>query len=222
MVAPLNDLTLLKDHNGLGIADGGQTVGNDKDGTTLHQAIHAFFNHPLRPGVDGGGGLIQNQHRRIGTGRPGDVQKLPLPLAEIAAVIGNPGVIAFGQMADKGICAGQTGGRTDLLVGGIQFSVPDVIRYGSGKQVGILKNNAQASPQAVLTDIPYINAVIGDQTAFYLVKAIDQVGDRGFSGAGGTNESDLLARLGIETDAVENSLSRHIAEHHIVEPYIAP
>ena len=30
------------------------------------------------------------------------------------------------------------------------------------------------------------------------------------------------ARLGIETDAVENGLSRHIAEHHIVEPYIAP
>ena len=110
MVAPLDDLSLLQNHNGFGIADGGKTVGDDENRAALHEAVHALFDELLRPGVDGGGSLVQYQHRRVGHRRPGDGQQLPLSLAKVAAIVGNPGVVTLGQMADKGVGIGQLGG----------------------------------------------------------------------------------------------------------------
>ena len=195
MVAPLNDLALLQNHNGLCVADSGQAVGDDEYGTALHEAVHALFDQFFGTRINGGSSFIQNQHRRICHRRPGNGQQLALALAEVAAVIGDPGVIALRQVADKGIRVGQTGSGADLLIGGIQLSVPDVVRNGSGKQVGVLKDNAQAPPQAVLADVPQINAVIGNQAALDLIKTVDQVGDGGLSRTGGANEGDLLAGL---------------------------
>ena len=57
-------------------------------------------------GINGGGGLIQDQHRRIRHGGPGNGQKLALALGEIGAVAGDHGVVAFGKPADKGIRIG--------------------------------------------------------------------------------------------------------------------
>ena len=71
-------------------------MGDDEHGTACHQPVHALFDELFRPGVDGTGGLVQNQHRRVGTGRPGDVQQLPLALAEVAAVAGEDGVDSRG------------------------------------------------------------------------------------------------------------------------------
>ena len=51
-----------------------------KGGTARHQGVHAILDQFFRPGINGGGGLIQNQHRRIRHSRPGDGQQLPLSL----------------------------------------------------------------------------------------------------------------------------------------------
>ena len=96
VVAPLDDLALLQDHDGLGVADGGEPVGDDEHGAARHQPVHALLDELFRAGVDGAGGLIQNQHRRVGAGRPGDVQQLPLALAEVAAVAGEDRVDSRG------------------------------------------------------------------------------------------------------------------------------
>ena len=86
VVTPLDDAALLQNHNGLGVADGGEPVGDDEYSAPRHQPVHTFFDELFRPGVDGAGGLVQNQHRRVGAGGTGDVQKLPLALAEAAAL----------------------------------------------------------------------------------------------------------------------------------------
>ena len=66
----------------------GQPVGDDKGGAAGHQGVHALLDQGLGAGVDGGGGLVQNQHRRVGHGSPGDGQQLPLALAQVGAVAG--------------------------------------------------------------------------------------------------------------------------------------
>ena len=101
MVAPLNDLALFQHHDGLRVPDRGEPVGNHKHGSAGHQRVHAPLNEFLRSGVDGGGCLVQNQHRRVGAGGSGDVQQLPLALTEVSAVAGQPGLIAIGQVADE-------------------------------------------------------------------------------------------------------------------------
>ena len=41
-------------------------------------------------------------------------------------------------MADEAVGVGQPGGGADLLVGGVQLAVADVVGDGAGEQVGIL------------------------------------------------------------------------------------
>ena len=72
--APFNDPALLQDHDHVGILHGGKPVGDDKDRAALHQPVHPPLHDGLGAGVDGGGGLVQNHHRRIGHGGPGDGQ----------------------------------------------------------------------------------------------------------------------------------------------------
>ena len=73
VVTPLNDLAMLQHHDGVGIAHGGETVGDDKGGAVRHQTVHAVLDVLLRAGVHRAGGLVQNQDRRPGDGRPGNV-----------------------------------------------------------------------------------------------------------------------------------------------------
>ena len=86
VAAALNDPALFQNHDAVGILDGGKPVGDNERGSPGHQSIHALLDQCLGAGVDGAGGLIQNQHRRVGHRRPGDGQQLPLALAQVGAV----------------------------------------------------------------------------------------------------------------------------------------
>ena len=149
VVPPLDDLPLLQDHDGLGVAHGGQAVGDDEHGPVRHQMVHARLDELFRAGVNGAGGLVQDQHRRIRYGDTGNGQELALPLAETAAIIGNPGVVAIRQVADEGIRVGQAGGGADFLIGGVQLAVADVIGNGAGEQMGVLEDDAQGPAEAL-------------------------------------------------------------------------
>ena len=55
-----------------------------------------------------------------------------------------------------------------------------------------------------------------------IVKPVDQVDDGRLPRACGSHEGDLLSGLRIQADPIQNFLLRHIAEHHIMKPHIAP
>ena len=63
------------------IADRGETVGYDEAGASLHELIKRFLNLQFGTGVDAGGCLIKNQHRRQAEHDAGDAEKLLLSLA---------------------------------------------------------------------------------------------------------------------------------------------
>ena len=109
--------------------------------------IHTILHNLLGSGINGAGGLIQNQHRRIRDSRPGNSQKLPLSLAQVRPITGKDGVISVRQTADKSVGIGQLRCRPHFLIRSVQFTVTDILRHGSRKQVGILQHNAQRMPQ---------------------------------------------------------------------------
>ena len=88
--------------------------------------------------------------------------------------------------------------------------------------MGILKDDAQGAAEAVLFDVPHVYAVVGDAAPLHLVKAVDEVGDGGLARAGGAHEGDLLARLGVEADPLQDGLPRLIAEVHLLKAHIPP
>ena len=71
----------------------------------------------------------------IGYRRPGNRQKLPLPLAEVSSVGGKNRVISLRQMGDEKMSIGQLGCCYDLLVGGVQLSITDIVPNSAGRCV---------------------------------------------------------------------------------------
>ena len=130
--APLDDTAVVQHHNGVGVLHGAQAVGDDEHGAARHQSVHTGLDNGLGVGVDGGGGLVQNHHRRVSHSGPGNGQQLPLALAQVGAVAGEGRVIALGQAGDEIVGAGQLGGGDALLVGGLQAAVADVVHHGAG------------------------------------------------------------------------------------------
>ncbi|MPM75211.1 hypothetical protein SDC9_122202 [bioreactor metagenome] len=91
-------------------------MGDDEDRAVCHQLVHAPLDELFCPGINGAGGFVQNQHRGIGKGRAGDVQKLSLPLTETAAVAGENRLIPLRQVPDEVIRVGKLCRRLHLLV----------------------------------------------------------------------------------------------------------
>ena len=219
--ATFNDASVIQHHDAVGIFNSGQTVGNDKDGTTCHQLIHAILHQLFGTGIDGGGGLVQDHHRGIGHSCTGDGDQLPLSLGKAGAVAGQLGVVTLGQASDEvvGIC--QLGSFDAILVGGVQSAVTDVVHYCAGEQVGFLQHHAQAAPQIGLFDLVDIDAVIADLAVCNVVEAVDQVGDGGLAGTGSANKGDFLTGVGIERYIMKHLLFGHIAKIHVVHGDVA-
>ena len=81
MVAALDDAALFQNHDAVTVLDSGQSVGDDKGGSSFHQLIHAVLYNFLSTGIDGAGSLIQDQYRRIRYGCSGNRKQLSLTLA---------------------------------------------------------------------------------------------------------------------------------------------
>ena len=88
MIPTLNNPPLFQHHNHIGILHGREPVGNHKHGPARHQTVHTPLHNRFRPSINTGGRFIQNQNRRVRNGRPGNRQKLPLPLGQIRPVSG--------------------------------------------------------------------------------------------------------------------------------------
>ena len=70
----------------VGIAHGGEPMGDDEGGTALHEAVHSLLYKTLGTGVDAGGGLVEDEYGRIGYRGTTDGQQLSLALREVASV----------------------------------------------------------------------------------------------------------------------------------------
>ena len=200
MITALDDLSILQNHDGVGVPHGGETVGDHEGGPFCHQTIHALLDVLFCSRIDRTRRLIEDQDRRLGYRRSRDIKKLPLALAQVRAVALKNGVIALWKPHDKGMGRCHLRRLNDLFIGGIQSSVTDVFHDRPRKQMGVLKNHGDMAAQLVPLNMADINAVDGDGPALDIVEAVDEVRDRRLSGSCGTHEGDLLSRPRVEAD----------------------
>ena len=82
MASLLDNLSVFHDEDQRSVADRGQTVGNDKTRSALHQLVKRLLNLQFGTGIDAGGRLVEDQHRRQAEHDTGDTKKLFLHLAD--------------------------------------------------------------------------------------------------------------------------------------------
>ena len=197
-------------------------MGNDEAGFALHQIAHGLLHLLLGIGVYVAGGLVQNQHAGVIEHGPGDGQQLLLPLADVAAIFGDHGVVALGQAHDVVVNPGGLGGGHHLVHGGTFLAVGDVLVDGALEQPGVLKHHGVASAQTVPGDGADFVAVHIAPAAVHVVKTHQQVDDGGFACAGGAHNGDGLPGGGLQGQVLQHNFTRQIAEGNMAHLHISP
>ena len=83
--------------------------------------------------------------------------------------------------------------------------------------MGVLQNDAQGPAKIRFFDVVDVDAVILDFSVLDVVKAVDQIGNGGFSRSGAAYEGDFLARLGKQPDIVQDDFFIAVSKIHIVK-----
>ena len=96
MGALLDDSAVVEDDDLISIADGAETVGDDKGGAALHQCIHATLYKPFRTGVNARCGLVEDEYRRVAHSSPCDSYQLTFTLREVAAIATEHRLVSVG------------------------------------------------------------------------------------------------------------------------------
>ena len=106
----------------------------------------------------------------------------------------------------------------DLLVGGVQFAVADVLTHVAGENERVLQHDAHLPAQAFQRHGTHVVAVNRNRAFGDVVETRQQVDDRGFAGTRRTDQRNRLAWLDMQVDQVQDVAAvRLIAEDDVVE-----
>ena len=118
-------------------------MGDYEAGSAFHEVIHGFLDLDFGSGVYGAGGFIEDQDLRVSQDGSGDREELFLTLGYIAGFFVENHVVAVWQCLYEAVYVCGFGGFYDFFVGGIEFSVFDVIFDASAEEPGVLKYHSE-------------------------------------------------------------------------------
>ena len=104
VASAFNDFSVVKNHDNIGVLNGGKAVGNYKNGSSIHKSVHTALYNGFGSGIYRRCGFIKDHNRRVCNGCSGDGNKLALTLRKSASVALKNRVVTFRKHTDKGIC----------------------------------------------------------------------------------------------------------------------
>ena len=119
------------------------------------------------------------------------------------------------------MCGSGLGRGDNLVVGGVQTAVADVLHHGSGEQVRVLQNHCDILSKNVALDILHVDTVDGDGAVVNVVEPVQKVRDRSLACARGPDKCNLLSGFCVEVDVPKNHLVRVVTEGHMVHDDVA-
>ena len=181
MRATLDDSALVKNHNNVGILNGGKSVGDNEYRSALHKTVHTCGNYRFGSGVYARRCFVKNQNGRVCNRRTGNCDKLSLSLRKTCTVGGEHRVISLRQMADKVICVYKLCRRNYFFVRCIESAVTDVICNRTREQMCFLKHHAERTAEVCFLYLVDIDAVVSYLAVLNVVKSVDKIRYRRFT-----------------------------------------
>ena len=172
----------------------GQAVGDDDDRATLDDAAHVALDDPLALVVERRRRLVENENARIGRERAGDGDALSLPAGEVGAALLDQCVVAFGELVDELVGAGEPGDLDDARARHRRIGEGDVLVDGAVEQEVLLQHDADVAPEPRRIDMVQVRAVEQHLPLVRQVKALDELGQGRFAGARRPDDANRLAR----------------------------
>lgn len=204
MGADVGQAPAVEDGDAVGEVQGGAAVGDQERGPPGHDGAQRLVDLVLDAGVDGGGGVVEEEQPGVGEDGPGEGDALALAAGEGEPVFADGRVVAVGQVGDEPVGLGGAGGGLDLLVGGVGPPVGDVGPDRVGEEEAVLRYEADGGAQRLQGQVAHVVAADADGAAGRVVEPGHQERDGGLAAAGRADDGDGLAGADGEGEAVED------------------
>lgn len=139
-------------------------MGNDEAGAIFGEFFKGLLDDFFGARVNVTGGLVKNNHRRVGDECASDSEKLFFAGGNIVGVFVDFSLITVWERFDKVVDADKFGGLFDFFVGGVGVAIFEVFHDGAGEKPGILENHAKVFADGVTGHFASRNIVDGDIT----------------------------------------------------------
>jgi hypothetical protein len=214
----LDDAAAIQDEEPVGPLHGAKAVGDDQRRAALHQVAERLLDELFALGVEAAGRLVQDQDAGRLEHDPGDRQPLPLPARQPHPPLADQGLVAVGQALDELVGVRPPSRLLDLLGAGVRPAVGDVLEDGAGEERGLLRHEADCSPQVGQGDLPDVPPAPGDEAARRVPEAEEKGGDGGLAASARPHEGHHLARPKPRAHGLKRpGLLGSIPEPHILE-----
>ena len=204
MAALLHDLPVVDVADLIRILDGGKPVRDDEARASLEQMVQTGLQRLLGTRIDVRRGFVKNQDARVGKQHACERYQLALAGGKRGTTLLHHRVVTVGQVHDEIVRMHCFGRGHDLLVGGVQLAVTNVLTHVAGENERVLQHDAHLSTQAVQRDGTYVVPVNRNRAFGDIVKTRQQVDNRGFARSCRADQRDGFARLHMQIDQIQN------------------
>src|SRR5208282_2829254 len=151
--AQFHDASLVKDGDRVGVADGGNAVGDEDSRASAHDFAEMVEDLIFGVGVDAGEGIVEDENTRAAENRAGDGGALLLASGESNAALAHHGVVTFGETRDVLGDVSGFGGGFDVVERGVavfaRYAVCDVFADGVAEKKCFLRHESDVAAQGV-------------------------------------------------------------------------
>jgi PAS domain S-box-containing protein len=197
---------LVEDHDAVQPGDGGQPVGDDQCRGALHEVPQRFLDEGLGLRVEGRGGLVEHENLGPLGHRLGDGHALALPARELQAAFAHHGAVALGEPLDELVDAGgPADGADEVHVDPVLelHAVADVLGNGAVEHLRLLGDVCDVAAQRALRHGCNVLPVYLNGTTVAVRQPQEQLGQRGLARPRRPDEADVLTRLHVQVQPLE-------------------
>ena len=135
-----SDASAFHEDDPVRILDAGHTLGDDDLGGLRNELSEAFADQGVGTGINGAGGVVQDQNLGLLKQCSCDTQTLLLAAGNVGTALLDPGIVFVRELLDKFISLGQTACLLKLRVRGVGIAPAQVVFDGAGEKHVLLKH----------------------------------------------------------------------------------
>src|SRR5215216_2613427 len=196
---------------------GVEVVGNDQGRLSGHQAIQGFLDLRLALDVEASHRLVQDQDGGVADDGPRYSDPLSLTAREGVAPLADDGLVTIFKVHYELVGVGCFGGLENLLHGGVQLSVGDVLLDGGAEKDRVLEDDPDLLAQGLELVVLYVSPIDPDGASLGFVQAQDKADQGRLARSRSADQRHPLAGKDVKGDAFED-----LAVVSVLEGDLAP
>jgi len=145
--AEFYDAAAVEDRDAVGVANGGDAVGDEDCGASLHDFAEVVEDFVFSVSVNAGEGVVEDEDAGAADEGAGDGGALLLASGEGDAALADDGFVFLGELFDVAGDVSGFGGPTDVVIGGVLHAECNVLADGLAEEECFLGDEADVAAQ---------------------------------------------------------------------------